>query len=380
MHRKSCFLMWLFTFALVAAGQAQTAGDSREEVPGTPRFVVYASEENSESAASLFRVLRDKNRTERILKADSLEKAAASPAGVLVLYLPSNSKLDFEPATIELLKKKKIVGIGTEAARLFGKMGLEINLGACAHSSKGPPDIQLTSSVLLGKPTSAVRMQVLNDTPDRNVDERSIDDFAMFLPARGKDAGVVDALARWADDPNYAPIVRQGNFILIGTSSPASHWSESFAKLIANTCRALHVRKLESFAKPTRDLQKPGIIEFKLAKSGSVEESFEKIVYFRPTTPVKITAQLQHSGSESVMMLFMGEDERRLHWTRRDAKLEEPLEIPIELTQQDLKDLGDGYWSLKVTNFGVNAEAKCKLTIKIDPLEASSEATRRSAD
>jgi hypothetical protein len=62
-----------------------------------------------------------------------------------------------------------------------------------------------------------------------------VDNFAMFLPPRGKKSSVVDAIARWTSDPRYAPIVHQGNCVLIGIPIPASRWTAPYTDLIRKT-------------------------------------------------------------------------------------------------------------------------------------------------
>jgi hypothetical protein len=102
-------------------------------------------------------------------------------------------------------------------------------------------------------------------------DAGKIDNFAMFLPPHDPNAADVDAIARWTADPNYAPIVRQGNCILIGIPAPATEWTPAYADLIRETCLALHQRKPEAFSTARRDVTKPGTYAFKLAKRGSTD-------------------------------------------------------------------------------------------------------------
>jgi hypothetical protein len=66
------------------------------------------------------------------------------------------------------------------------------------------------------------------------------------------------------------------------------------------------------------------------------------------------------------MLLFMGQNEERNHWTRIDAFQGETLKIDAEITEDDIKKLADRYWTLRVTNFGGNMPAECKVTIAIE--------------
>lgn len=348
------------------------AAEPRETVETSPttekpetaaaKFIVYSSEADAEFRTALFRVLRGNDKVARIAKADTIEKAVESDVGVLVLIMTGRKVPELEPETIEALQKRKIVGIGEGAAILFGKLGLEINLGACAHSGNLPPPVKICRSALLGEPKSTEPVPVCLDVSD----EEKLDNFALFLPPGGSNASVVDVIARWAEDPNYAPIARQGNCVLIGVPVPAARWSDPYVRLIRDVCQALQERKTEPFSKARRELTKPGTYEFKLAKRGSPDEPFEKTFYFRFSEPTRLTARLEHSGSAAVMLLFMGQDEMRMNWTRRDARKQEPLEIVSLIRQEQNESLGDRYWILNVTNFGAEGSAKCKLTITCD--------------
>ena len=64
-------------------------------------------------------------------------------------------------------------------------------------------------------------------------------------------------------------------------------------------------------------------------------------------------------------MLFMGQKNRQ-HWTREDAKHSEVLTIRVEITADDLKRIGDNYWTLSVTNFDRDNVATCVLDVQYD--------------
>ncbi len=353
----------LFIIQAVSLSAADPEADSK---PVRPRYVVYASEADGEFGSSLFRVLYSKGQRERFDKAQTIEQAVESDADVLVLILPTRELPTLEEGTLESLKKRKIIGIGYGAAQLFGKLGLEINGGACAHGVRGLPSLTIGKSELLGDSKQAEPLLVLLDSPVAELGADKLDLFAVFLPPRGPKASVVDVIARWTSDMNYGPIVRQGNCILIGIPAPATQWTPAYADLIRETCLALQKRKMETFSAARWEVTKPGTYEFKLAPGGSTDLPFGKTYYFQLTEPKKIHAQLEHKGSNSVMLLFMGQDEGRNHWTREDARQGETLKITAEICEDDIKKLDDRYWVLQVTNFGANMPADCKLTITIE--------------
>jgi hypothetical protein len=357
--RAGCLIVvTLLLSQLTAADPPDVKAEKEESV--IPKFVVYSSEEDAEFRTSVFRVLRGNEKVARIAKADTIERATESEVDVLVLIMTNRELPKLGPKTVEALKKRKIVGIGAGAAQLFGKIGLEINLGACAHFGNAPKNIRISKSDLLGNPKSADPVPILKDARE---EETKHDNFAVFVPPRGSNTSVVDVIARFSDDPNYAPIVRQGNCILIGVPVPATRWTEPYANLIKDACQALQERKAQPYAAARRELTKPGNYEFKLAKRGSADEPFEKTFYFRFSEATSITARLEHSGSDAVMLLFMGQDDNRTHWTRQDSRNREPLEITASISQEENETLGDRYWTLKVTNFGGDSPVECKLKI-----------------
>ncbi len=334
-----------------------------EPTAPAPKFVIYASAEDAPMGTSLLRILHDQESVTRIEKTQSIDRAAESEADVIVVVAPRRRQLDVSKETLNRLKGRKIIGIGYGAAELFGEMGLEIEGGNCAHFTSAP-DLKVVSSRLLGDRPAIKTFSILKDDVDLNIGPRGTDIFAMHLPPTSLDAKQLDAIARMGQQFNYTPIVRQRNCVLIGIPVPARLWSEEYANLVREVCRKLQARELEEFSELQRQLTKPGTYEFELAELGNANKPYGKMFYFRYDSPIQFKATLEHSGSNSVMLLFMGE-KKRIHWTRRDAKQEEPLEIDIEITADDIRQLEGKHWSLKVTNFGRSA-AKCKLTISAD--------------
>jgi len=357
----------LSLFVVLIPFLSTSAGDSAEEPKQlAPKFVVYAAEEDAEFRLSLFRILRGDDKVAKFAMASTIKEAVASKADVLVLVLPKRGLPSIEENTLKALKKRKIIGIGSGAAQLFGKLGLEINYGACATSPEGPGLLTISKSQLLGKPTNPKPIPVLDEVDDASPNADDVEIIALFIPPKGENASTVDVVARWTSHPNYAPIVRQGNCVLIGIPFPATQWTTPYSDMIREMCQALHARKLESFSRASREFTKPGIYKFKLAQRGSTDEPFTKMFFFRFPEACHFNAKLEHEGSDSVMLLFMGEDARRTHWTRKDAKKEETLQIGAAISQADIEKLRNRNWRLEVANFGANVSAECKLTITIE--------------
>lgn len=361
-------LLATFLAQFVAAGPPEVAAaDKGASESAVPRFVVYSSEADAEFRTALFRVLRGNDKVTRITKADTIEKAVESKVDVLVLIMMGRKIPELAPKTIEALKTRKVVGIGEGAAVLFGKLGLEINIENGASSGNLPPPVRICRSALLGDPKSIEPVPVCLEASG----DEELANFALFMPPAGSNASIVDVIARWANDSNYAPIARQGNCILIAAPVPATQWTDPYARLIKDVCQALEERNLEPFSKARRELTKPGTYEFKLARLQSPDEPFEKTFYFRFSAPTRLTARLEHSGSENVMFMFMGmgQDERWMNVTRRNARNEEMLEIVSSISPEQNEALGDRYWILNVTNFDKNSGVDCKLKISFETPE-----------
>ena len=336
-----------------------------EPVDSRTKYVICASNDDAPFVSSLFRILRGDDRLARFEKTTSIAKAATSDADIIVAVAQHRGQLivETDDKIIEQLKQKKIIGIGYGAAELFGVMGLEINGGACAHFGNRVPKVLVGSSRLLGESTREESIQPLKDNvPDEFA---NTDVFAMHLPPTGADAQVVDAIARFERKQNYAPIVHQGNCVLIGIPITARYWSEPYSKLMRQLCMRLHQRQQEAFSVAQRELTESGTYEFELQSRGSVEKPFSKEFFFRFASPTRLKVRLEHSGSNNVMMLFMGNNSRRPLWTRKDASMEETLSIDLNVEEEDIKVLGKNHWKLEVTNFG-NTQAKCKLTVDAD--------------
>ena len=354
--RTLIFCVCLMNLASLSAGSDVAPGQDAV----VPKFVVCASTDNAEFGSSLFRVLRSHEKVSRFDKAETIEGAITSDAEVLVRVLPTRLTTTFPQATIDELKKRKIVGIGYGAAQLFGQLGLEINDGACAHLNTTWPKLTIGESELLGTRKAERALSVLRE--GTRFAKGDVELVAVFQPVHHENSAVVDVLARAENNANYAPIVRQGNCVLMGVAIPATRWTESYADLVRTICHQLHDRNLEQFATARRDLTQPGEHPFTLAKRGSTDVPFTKIYYFQYTKPTRFHAQLDHVGSDSVMLIFTGQDEFRTHFKRQDAFQQEQLNFEADLTLEEMGKLEGRYWELRVTNFG-NDPVNCKLTI-----------------
>ena len=364
--RLVCLILFLPVALLLTD---MTRADEKETV----KFVIVAprSGANAKLGASLYRVLLGNSQRARLERAETIDQAVKSKADVIVLAMASGVLPELEMETLQALKERKVVGIGLGAAKLFGQLGLEINEGQCADGTELPPTLMVTKSELLGAPKTVEPLLVFKETAGvipqvTDEGERLRNLFAVFQPAREETFSAVDVVARWSSAPNYAPIVRQGNCVLIGISSPATQWSESYTAFVSEICLALHQRELEQFSTLRRELTKPGIFEFQLAPCQNADKAFDRSFYFQFDEPTNLHAQLEHSGSDAITLFFSGQGIERTHSERHDAAKGEALTIANEITGGDIVELDGRYWVLNVTNFDDKSQVSCKLTITVE--------------
>ena len=213
------------------------------------------------------------------------------------------------------LRNRKIVGIGHGAAQLFGKLGLEINSDATADASLvRTPSITVQESSDVWKPSLqepfvAHELPPVTD-PDASREDGSPmymdDNVAMYIPRWSHHCSVVDVIARWTGDENYAPIARQGNHTLVGLAAPATSWTPQYRDFFHDLAMLVHAHRLEPFTRAEWDITPPGTYQVQLARGGSTDEPCRKNYYFRFTKPTLFSAHLQHKESQHLMLLFTG--------------------------------------------------------------------------
>ena len=191
-------------------------------------FVVAGDEQ----AAQFADVLKQSENALKTRVYATLEEAIHSDTESLVIAM-GRSRQPFSDELVAAAKQKKIIGVGYGAAQLFGKLGLEINGDACAHFGAAAPQIQVRKNRLLG---ADVELEEI--TP--NVEPTPADNFGMYVPERSDHAFVVDVIARISKDTNYAPIVAQNNYVMIGLSATPTAWSLEYRSLFSDVVAALH--------------------------------------------------------------------------------------------------------------------------------------------
>jgi serine/threonine protein kinase len=165
-------------------------------------------------------------------------------SSVLIVAMDGPGFLKIGDYNLEQLKQKKIIGIGYGAAKLFGELGLAINGGACAHGVVGPPRIRIGSNRLINDSLFAGPLFVFEPAI---LDEKNFHNdlfFGMYIGSKKPDRrDFVDIVAIQTASENYAPIVRQGDKVLICVDAPANQWSETMTRLVSEIAAALDSRR-----------------------------------------------------------------------------------------------------------------------------------------
>jgi hypothetical protein len=418
MATKACLISVAALVALILLELRASSADQRARNRPTAKYVVYAAPKEPSWGPELLRILRGKYGAASAVEADGIEKAIASTAEVLILVLPEGAPPRLSSKTLEALKKRKIIGIGEGAAAIFGQIGLEIEPELCASNrgsrlsvtksilfddqkrvekdtvtgaarralephSQGQMEIQVEAPGSAPVPGSQVQrniaIYVIGDPNKANAAETSrrvlsaldhAGSIEMFVPPWSPYSAIVDVIARSADEPLYAPIVRQGNCVMIGLTVPPARWSHPYTEFFCQLCQRLLERKRERFATARWPVTPAGKYEFKLADARQTERPFDKTFFLELKAPTTFTARLTCKGSKTASMVFSGND--RAHWKRSDcdnggAASQLPsraLEISETLDRNDIDRMEGHYWKLNVDNYDEDTSAECTLTIQ----------------
>jgi len=326
----------------------------------TTDFAIADLYSGAEEGLRLVDVLSDSTAT--TTEVDSIETAASSNAAVLVLSLsrqPRNAPAS-HGQTLEALRNRKVIGIGRGAAQLFGWMDLEIcSDRTCDFSSIREPELVVEAD---GEPPVsfvACRLPVIDDSgPPLD------DNFAVFAPA-WETASVTEVIARLKVDPNYAPIVRQANHTLVGISSSPETWTPAYREFFSRMAQAVLAAPAATPTSTPREISPPGVCQFTLAECGSLTARFRQDFYFSFRWPTRFSARLTHDSSQ-VMLAFYGSSVSTS--SRHDSDGPgQPLETSIGITEAEINSMDGRYWSIGVTNFELEREAECCLSIDYAP-------------
>jgi hypothetical protein len=292
--------------------------------------------------------------------ADVLVLRGTDESGMLV-----GSDWLLDGLTLEPLKGRRIIGVGGEAARLFGRLGLEIRDGKAMTFPESKASVVLQRSLLL--PADAAGSSVVAFTG-----ERSWDCEGLHLPPTSEHLGPVEVVARWGSSATHAPIARQQNYVFWGIPADAASWTPEFRQTFRNVAMALAARRVEPFALAEWPVTPPGtqVVELRRSLFGG---DFRRKFRFRFEEPVLFTAELEVEGGDHAMMLFHAEQSGDDNY-REDGKAGDTLRIGAAITAADIRRNQNRYWGLSVSNFGLSS---VRATLRVN---WSREATLRLSD
>ena len=293
-----------------------------------------------------------------------------SSADVLVLRGSDESGMLLGPdalmdgLTLEPLKGRRVVGIGGEAARLFGRLGLELRDGKTATFPRSKASVVLQPSALLPPETSGTWVVVFDGSREWECE-------GLFLPG-AEHLGPVEVLARWAGDRQYAAIARQQNYVLSALPADAASWTTDFRRTFQAAMFALAGRPVEPFTLAEWAVSPRGthVVEMRRSLFGS---DHRRTFRFRFDEPVLFTAELEVERGDAVTLLFLAEQSGDDN-VREDGKAGDTLRIASAITAGDVRRNQGRYWSLSVSNFGLSS---VRAALRVD---WSKDATLRLAD
>lgn len=322
-------------------------------------FAIFFSPSNSTLSEELAEVLKG-NDDPMIVQCNSVQEVIDSDAKVLVLFMDFKEDKKFNKEQVEALKRFKIIGIDIGSAQLFKRLGLEINGDHVIHNYIDlTPKLYTAKNPLLdvsqyGKTIPVFKLASNDDPVDKNIN------FAMHIHPKSHFRKYVDVILTWQGGV-YAPIVKQGNYMMVGIAAPASTWTPDYKDFFHDISMAMLQQPLKPFETVKWELTDPDSYIFKLAKGNDLKEMSYKTFYFQFTKPVNFNVHLEHENSDNISLVFRGKNNK--HWNRQDAENGELLDLSINITQEDLKLLGNDYWELSIFNYDHKHTADCKLKI-----------------
>ena len=209
------------------------AGPLRADDAKQVSYALFAPAQSEKSTSALKDLFTNDGKSASLTPVKTLSDAIASQADILVLAMNVSDFNGLGPYDEDALKKRKIIGIGFGAAKLFGKAGLKISAGNCAHGFE--PRIQVQDNATIPKEGFDKVFGVFGPNspayPAKDVDYMP---FGIYLGDKHPETRPgLDVIARFSNATEYAPVVREGNAILIGFNPHAEDWSPLFRALIA---------------------------------------------------------------------------------------------------------------------------------------------------
>jgi hypothetical protein len=235
-------LVTRFALAIIPSAVCiATAGEMPAKESEPVSFALFAPGQGEKTISALTELFTHGNKNASVSLVKNLPDAITSKTDIVVLALSVKEFNALGPYDADAIKKRKVIGISYGAAKLYEEIGLKIGGGACAHGME--PRIKVDDNSTIAKAGFDKVLGVYApNAPQRPAQDVEYMPFGIFAgyPEIHKGLEDVDVVARFNGDLGYAPIVRQGNKILIGFNPHAEDWTEQFGDLMRKLAAALN--------------------------------------------------------------------------------------------------------------------------------------------
>ncbi|MDE0690717.1 MAG: hypothetical protein OXI55_00570 [Gammaproteobacteria bacterium] len=331
-------------------------------------FTIFSDEVIPGWAEGFARLLSEESQA-TVGVVSSLEAALDSRTDVLVLAL--GRRFDARPSDHQIarLGNRRIIAMSTAADWLRRQVGaLETRTGM--SSGRDHPMIS-TNSELLGNQASNLPFHAFKKRYETPLAEfNDLTPMLHFGPTRLTEFRPdIEYIVTLAEPAECAVVMRQASVVYAGVHAHPDEFSAEYRQLIRRVALALATRPVEPLAPivVNRQMHPPGTVRFELSRWEGSNDDNMRTFHFRFEQPTVLTATLEHTDSDAMMLLFSGDGGTgRLHWTRVDSEAGETLTIAANINQQAIESLGHRYWELQVVNFDRDKGGTAKLTVRYD--------------
>jgi hypothetical protein len=192
----------------------------------------------------------------------------------------------------------------------------------------------------------------------------------MFIPPETQLTSFVEVIASSVGQEHFAPVARQGNYVLIGFSEDPSRWSDEFTNVFQQIAGSLARSPAVPFSTAEFEVLEPGTYEIERGKRPSIDPPYSEPYYFRFTRPTKFTATLEHTGSARMSLQFrpnVSDDEQgNLISLKGESAGGGRVQVSVDITEDQMEIIGDRYWRLDVINLDDTNDALATLKVKYD--------------
>lgn len=340
-----------------------------EEAQLAPSFTIFSNVAIAGWAEGFAELLQE-GAAATVEIADDLDEAIDAETDVLVLNLHMRFDETLPAEQVARLRERRVIAIGFTANWMRRQVNeLELTPGMSGWDEP----MVVVDNELLGSPEAKAPFRAFAESRDVPLSERNDETPTLHVgpPRLTEFQPEVDYIVTPADGEDRAIVMRQGGVIYAGAHAHPTGFSPEYRKLMLQVAITLAERPIEPLAAIAveRQVHPPGTSHFRLPPAGD-NPDHGRTFYFRFDRPTAFTATLEHTGSNAMMLLFIGDAGKRLHWTRVDSENGKTLTIATNIRQPAIDALGHRYWEVQVVNFDGENNAVATLTVRYDTSDA----------